>query len=138
MIHVTTDHCEACPVAEGLPCYRDPGTCQRVAQPGQEAFRETIARHGKILAAQAVLATQSMGGVQPVTLERVSSPTRPTVAASTVLIARIKACPHWQASSECGCGVNRCAAGKGRDGKVSHQDCFECLQEARVADDEQA
>ncbi|WP_254053225.1 hypothetical protein [Singulisphaera sp. GP187] len=70
----------------------------------------------------------SMGGVS-VQVNPALSPPRPTVAESTALIARMKACPHWQASSECGCGVNRCLAGKGREGKVSHQDCFECLQE---------
>lgn len=44
-------------------------------------------------------------------------------------IARVKACPHWEKTSECGCGMNRCRAGKGRagDNAVSHRDCFECL-----------
>lgn len=46
------------------------------------------------------------------------------------LIARMKECPSWEKSSDCGCGNNRCRLGKGRDGIVSHQDCFECLREA--------
>ena len=74
------------------------------------------------------------------------APTAPPIVASTVpgmimsigwpktsprpplaRIAAMKACPDWVASSDCGCGNNRCALGKGRDGVVSHQDCFACL-----------
>jgi hypothetical protein len=54
-----------------------------------------------------------------------ADPPRPTEVAA--LIARMKACPHWRATSACGCGLNLCAAGKGKGGVVSHADCFACL-----------
>ncbi len=49
------------------------------------------------------------------------------VRAAMKWIARMRACPHFEASSECGCGVNRCRLGKGKDGLVSHADCRACL-----------
>lgn len=53
----------------------------------------------------------------------------PGVARQLVNIARVKACPSWEATSACGCGMNRCRAGKGRpeDNAVSYNDCFICL-----------
>lgn len=43
------------------------------------------------------------------------------------LLARMKACPHWVARTDCGCGVNYC----NRDSReVSRQDCFTCLKGA--------
>lgn len=54
-------------------------------------------------------------------------PDCPDVASQLVLIAQMKACPHWASSSTCGCGSNRCALGKGQGGVVSHADCFACL-----------
>lgn len=58
----------------------------------------------------------------------------PQVRDALARVTQIKACPHWQASTTCGCGINLCALGKGNDGKVSHKDCLECLQKQ----DEQA
>ena len=55
---------------------------------------------------------------------------RPEVAESLALVARMKACPSWVASSSCGCGANKCLAGRGRQGIVNHVDCFACLREA--------
>lgn len=40
---------------------------------------------------------------------------------------RMRACPHWERSSGCGCGLNRCKVGKGKEGVVSHDDCRSCL-----------
>lgn len=54
---------------------------------------------------------------------------RESLRQSLSLIARVKACPSWEASSSCGCGNNRCRLGRGRDGIVSHQECFACLRE---------
>jgi hypothetical protein len=53
--------------------------------------------------------------------------TGPDVATILRRVAAMKACPHWEASSSCGCGLNRCALGKGQAGVVSHADCFACL-----------
>lgn len=61
------------------------------------------------------------------------TPTPPATSAVPLaetlgLISRMKKCEHWEASSSCGCGSNRCLAGKGSpQGIVSHQQCFECL-----------
>lgn len=51
------------------------------------------------------------------------------VALQLANIAQVKRCPSWEATSSCGCGMNRCRLGKGRaqDNAVSYQDCFECL-----------
>ena len=104
-------HCEACPVDAGLPCYRDPGMCARAAKPGQEAFREMLCRHARMRAAGTTQATA------------------PTSAESLALIDQMKACPSWVARSDCGCGVNQCLAGKGKGGLVGRPDCFVCLRE---------
>lgn len=50
------------------------------------------------------------------------------VAETLGLIVRMKACRSWQASSSCGCSVNLCLEGKGKDGRVTHADCFDCLR----------
>lgn len=51
---------------------------------------------------------------------------RPKFIETVALLSRMKACPHWHPSSECGCGINLCSAGKGAEGKVTHNDCFNC------------
>lgn len=55
-------------------------------------------------------------------------PSRPPVAGVIEFHRRMRACEHWQRSSGCGCGLNRCALGKGRAGVVSHEDCRICLE----------
>jgi hypothetical protein len=57
-----------------------------------------------------------------------SQPGKMGVSEHIDLIRSMKACPSWEKSSDCGCGNNRCREGKGREGVVSHQDCFECLR----------
>lgn len=42
------------------------------------------------------------------------------------LVQRIHACPHWS-KSDCGCLANCCAIGKGEGGRVTIEDCRECL-----------
>lgn len=103
--------CKDCPAAIGDPCTPSQGKCRRVGEPGQDAFRSTIARQARIRARQA---------------------TRPSVipcGESLGLIVRMKSCPNWVARSDCGCGVNECRAGKGKAGLVNHADCRACLQE---------
>lgn len=51
------------------------------------------------------------------------------VAGTLGLIARMKKCPSWEASSSCGCGQNKCRQDKGLGGIVVHADCFACLRE---------
>lgn len=106
-----TNRCKHCPVAKGLQCYENPDMCRRAAKPGQAAFRATLVRHAEIRATQAT---------QPKT-----SPCSDTLA----LVARMKECPSWVARSDCGCGVNECRSGKGKDGLVTRPDCFRCLNE---------
>lgn len=53
--------------------------------------------------------------------------TRPSVAETLALVAKIKACPHWSKPS-CSCQWGVCALGKGRGGQVSHDECRECLK----------
>ena len=60
---------------------------------------------------------------------------RPSIAASLSLWGRIRACPHWTKSTDCGCGVNECALGKGDRGRVGHHDCFECLKATEAPPD---
>lgn len=46
------------------------------------------------------------------------------------LVSRMKKCPSWQATSDCGCaGAAKCLLGKGRGGVVNYQECFACLRE---------
>lgn len=52
---------------------------------------------------------------------------RPAPAAALEALASVRACPHWTAASDCGCGLNRCALGRGDRGAVSHRDCLDCL-----------
>ena len=104
-------HCEACPVDAGIPCYCDPGICARSAKPGQEAFRERLRRNAKVRASQS------------------AQPSLPASAESIELIRRMKECKSWVARSDCGCGVNQCLAGKGKGGLVGRPDCFACLRE---------
>lgn len=58
-------------------------------------------------------------------------PAGPTIplAETLGLIARMKECLHWEASSSCGCGKNKCRQGRGLGGIVVHADCFSCLRE---------
>lgn len=101
--------CSTCPVRAGLNCYEDPAMCRRASSPGEAPFRAILARHAEVRHAQ------STAGVAP------------TSAETMALIARMKACPHWVKRTDCGCGVNQCLAGKGKDGLVGHRDCFACL-----------
>lgn len=57
---------------------------------------------------------------------------RLAVVESITLVARMKACPEWISATDCGCGTNRCRLGRGRGGKVTHQDCFACLRSTGV------
>lgn len=50
-----------------------------------------------------------------------------TASETIALIARMKSCEHWEATSDCGCSANICKAGKGKEGIVNHADCFACL-----------
>ena len=54
------------------------------------------------------------------------APLPPTPAVRS-RFAQMQACPNWTKATDCGCGVNRCALGKGDRGMVSHHDCFACL-----------
>lgn len=127
--------CPNCPrIAAGIP---DP--C-----PGQERDMYCIGvEQGVETAINTVLAFRHLASAPGTATYRSGPPTEapvvrtvqapapsPEVARFLTLIARMKACPSWVASSSCGCGTNKCLAGKGRQGFVSHQDCFGCLREA--------
>lgn len=56
-------------------------------------------------------------------------PARPSVAEQVALLRRVQACPHWSRAS-CGCEFGVCAVGKGRDGRVTADDCRRCLDGA--------
>jgi len=59
----------------------------------------------------------------------ISNLKQPTSNETLILIGRVKKCNAWQRSIKCGCGKNRCLAGKGQQGIVTHNDCFACLRE---------
>jgi hypothetical protein len=50
------------------------------------------------------------------------------VRESASLLARMKACPDRDPTTNAGCGCALCARGKGRGGIVNHRDCFACLR----------
>jgi hypothetical protein len=114
---MTMQKCRNCPAAnKAHPCLaqskRHPRYCELV-DPRSPTYQPAYV---------SLLAKDPCG--QPEQAPRLS------VANAVGLIARMKACESWEASSECGCGNNRCRLGKGRDGIVSHQDCFACLATA--------
>lgn len=111
------ERCEHCPVAPGVPCAR---FCADAATGDPAVLRHIIGR-------SAFLSGDAPAPQHAARLEQSPRPAPAQVAAN---IARMKACPHWEASSACGCGNNICRIGKGRAGVVSHADCFTCLDSA--------
>lgn len=113
------------PCSPTCACLDEPGLeCLSVTDParfgyfaawcaGDDPIRRLHVRNRSRIAAGMSMA--------PVTVAPVPIPV------TLALLARMKSCPHWQAASDCGCGHNRCAAGKGNQGVVSHRDCFHCL-----------
>lgn len=51
----------------------------------------------------------------------------PSLPESFAILARIKACPSWSKPG-CGCAFGECSLGKGKGGRVSFQECRECLE----------
>lgn len=113
------DHC-SCPPGPTCPGGRNPAICRQV-DPTSPKFRPGVRRN---------LANYK----EPTHAAQTSdAPPALTVAESTALIAAMKGCPNWRASS-CGCGLNRCLGGKGKAGEVSYADCFACLRPSARAD----
>ncbi len=56
----------------------------------------------------------------------------PSLASDLAELARVRACPHLERRTDCGCGVNRCRAGRGPrgDGLVTLDDCRACVRNA--------
>jgi hypothetical protein len=58
-----------------------------------------------------------------------SAETTNFVPEATSWVDRMSACPHRTGPTGCGCGSKgTCTIGKGIDGSVSYQDCFECIR----------
>lgn len=53
----------------------------------------------------------------------------PSAKETMAIIRRIKECPSWERDPTCGCGLNRCSEGKGKNGVISQLDCLACLRE---------
>ena len=46
-----------------------------------------------------------------------------------ILIDKMKLCRHRYTTTDCGCaGAARCKLGKGRNGIVNYNECFECIK----------
>jgi hypothetical protein len=113
------DRCASCPVEPGK-------TCVAADHPDRFGHWCELARAGKPLDLKMIVGRSEL----PV----VTAPGRPRLPAveSIRLTALMKACPHWVKRTDCGCGVNQCRLGKGKDGLVRHADCFACLQRPDV------
>lgn len=65
--------------------------------------------------------------------KRPPAPARESSERTMAIIKLISECPSFERTSECGCGVNYCRAGLGRNvddqgrGQVTHHDCRICL-----------
>lgn len=68
------------------------------------------------------IAAQKHEQAEAIEAERRASKT----ATTRTKFARMKRCPHWEKATDCGCGINRCALGRGDRGRVAHSDCFKC------------
>lgn len=102
-----------------------------IAQTRHERFRELCDPKNKDYVPAYVdwvisQASAPQGGPAP------AQPAPPPAPAQTITnIARMKACPSWEASTSCGCGVNICKSNRGRGpdpSRVSHLDCFACME----------
>lgn len=105
--------CESCPVDPGKPCHA-------ITYPDSFGHWCELACGGKPIDLMMIRGRSAIN----------AAPRQPTMPAvlSISLVFQMKACPHWVARTNCGCGVNECRAGKGNAGLVSHNDCFVCLQ----------
>lgn len=114
--------CINCPIAEGgKPCLATLD-CDRFGH-----FCDWASENDPLKRA-AIAGRAEIGIVGP-------SPKRVLPPAVTLdLIARMKKCEFWEKVNDCGCGANKCLAGKGRQGVVSHQNCFDCLQDSAGVD----
>lgn len=137
MEHATRGRCPQCPMtAAGLP-----GPCLGERMPAVTYCE--LARSDIPSVIRTILAWQPSeraeieysDGMDAWTLPERASPAadlaslRPSVAASLSVLERMRECDSRTEETSCGCGgLARCARGKGRDGLVSHTDCFSCLQ----------
>lgn len=108
----------AAPGGAPIPCMGDGCRICQLIDPASPHYREDYRR---------LFHPEEFPGEPWIESPPPTLPSNPTAAESLGLVARMRACPHWRARSDCGCGVNGCAIGKGRDGLVSHADCFACL-----------
>ncbi len=54
------------------------------------------------------------------------------LAESARLTRLVKECPHRTVQTDLGCGCSECALGKGRDGVVNQQECWECVRDTAI------
>lgn len=62
--------------------------------------------------------------------EACGEPPRPSVREALDGLAEMRACPHRDERTDCGCGgLAKCGKGRGVNGLVNHGDCLACLKE---------
>jgi hypothetical protein len=113
--------CPRCPLAPGSPCagVDVPRLCQLVDP-------EHPDHDPSYLSALPVRVDSPPGDDAP--------PRRP-LAETLRLLREMKACPHRDERTDCGCaGSASCSRGRGREGVVRIAECFECL-DPRASDD---
>jgi hypothetical protein len=114
------------------PCPAQGVVCLATVEPSRFAWLCRLARSGDAIERSHVLGRSRLPADLVPDPEPSPQEDRPPAGEIIRNIAKMKQCPHWEASSSCGCGVNICKAGRGKNpGQVSHLECFECLEESR-------
>lgn len=128
------EHCAICPrilTSLPMPCIgqfvHNGSYCKRAGDGDQEAIERIISWFPPV--PEVVYSTEQPAYSKSIASNKATT-IQPKVIESVTLLSRIKACPNWQPSSTCGCGVNLCTATRGAEKQVSHKDCFDCLREA--------
>jgi glycosyltransferase involved in cell wall biosynthesis len=87
-----------------------------------EAMRRMVDGNPKLVAEPTIMATATPAVA-------IAATATGSVTDAIALLKRMRSCVWWEKRTDCGCGVNRCNLGKGRNGQVNHQDCMDCIQE---------
>jgi hypothetical protein len=120
-----SDNCINCPCPD--ICFRRKSFCEMASKenPSELELKHICSRSkigtNKVVSSRIVISTGGGGMVTVPSSESIQ------------LTKEMKSCKYYQKESNCGCGMSRCLAGKGKPdinntGLVNVWDCYACLR----------